>query len=276
MVCCCSWSTTPTSGSPRLLRACCASCVRCCRPPPPSWTPRWHACRWRSAGSNRCCLAGPARACRAGSPIMRLWHERLAAHPDAPAFVWQGQTTSYAELERRAAGVARALRAAGVRPGAVVAVYLERSLDLVAAFLAVLKVGGIYLPLDPALPAVRLRAMIADSGAELVLRRRGEHAEVELGTRSIAVDDAPVGHRGRRRRPYRRARRCRLYSLHFRVVRRAKRRAGEPRAAAASAGLVVASASLRARRGRPPQDRSRLCGRDHRDAGSAAAGGSQA
>ncbi|MEO6792572.1 MAG: amino acid adenylation domain-containing protein, partial [Mycobacterium sp.] len=85
--------------------------------------------------------------------------------PDAVAVSYDGRELSYAELDRRANGLAHRLRQHGVGTGAdtaVVPVLLERSEDLVIALLGVLKAGGVFLPLDPAQPTGRIAAMLAD------------------------------------------------------------------------------------------------------------------
>ncbi|HJX27046.1 MAG TPA: amino acid adenylation domain-containing protein, partial [Thermoanaerobaculia bacterium] len=76
---------------------------------------------------------------------------------------------SYAELSSRADRLARHLCALGVGPEVLVGVLCRRTPGMVAAALAVLKAGGAYLPLDPAHPADRLRFLLADSGATVVL-----------------------------------------------------------------------------------------------------------
>src|SRR5207302_8037 len=69
----------------------------------------------------------------------------------------------YGELDRRANGLARRLRALSVGPESRVAVCLERSAELVIALLAVLKAGGAYVPLDPEYPRERLAFLLADA-----------------------------------------------------------------------------------------------------------------
>ncbi len=99
----------------------------------------------------------------------RLFGGRARAAPDAPAVLEGGATVSYAELEARAARVARALRAAGVRPETRVGVCVEPSADLLAAVLGVLAAGGVFVPLDPAYPAERLRWMLEDAAVSVVV-----------------------------------------------------------------------------------------------------------
>jgi amino acid adenylation domain-containing protein len=104
-------------------------------------------------------------------PVHALFEARAARTPHAPALSWHGVETTYAELDARAERLAARLRAAGVGPEARVAVAMDRAPSLVVAILGVLKAGGAYLPLDPAYPADRLRWMLEDSGARVVLVR---------------------------------------------------------------------------------------------------------
>jgi amino acid adenylation domain-containing protein len=108
-------------------------------------------------------------------PRERLFHELLEERarraPGAPAVSFGGEVLSYGELSSRANRLARHLRTMGVGPEGMVGVCLERSLDLVVAVLAVLKVGGAYLPLDPSHPPARLAFLLEDAGARLLVTR---------------------------------------------------------------------------------------------------------
>src|SRR6266545_547438 len=101
-------------------------------------------------------------------------HELVAAQaartPDAIAVEQDERRLTYAALWGRATALAERLRARGVGGGSRVVVLLPRSVELVVAELAVLQAGGAYVPLDAAVPAARLRAMVADSGARVGLR----------------------------------------------------------------------------------------------------------
>lgn len=102
----------------------------------------------------------------------------VARTPDAVAVSYEGRELSYAELDRRANGLAHRLRGFGVGVGVgtdVVPVLLERSEDLVIALLGVLKAGGVFLPLDPAQPTGRLEAMLADVPDAPVCVTQREH-----------------------------------------------------------------------------------------------------
>ncbi|HEU4453384.1 MAG TPA: amino acid adenylation domain-containing protein, partial [Longimicrobium sp.] len=94
---------------------------------------------------------------------------RAAERPDAEAVVGSAGSESYGALARRSGRLARALAAAGVRPESPVAVLVPQGPALPAAFLAVLRAGGVYVPLDAASPRERLRFLLEDTGARVVL-----------------------------------------------------------------------------------------------------------
>jgi amino acid adenylation domain-containing protein len=105
----------------------------------------------------------------AAGSMHAAFEAQAARTPDAAAILFDGQATSYAELDAEANRIAHHLVAAGVGPGVLVGLCMERSPRLVAALLGVLKSGGAYLPLDPAYPADRLSYMLQDAGAAVLL-----------------------------------------------------------------------------------------------------------
>ncbi|HEX2079483.1 MAG TPA: amino acid adenylation domain-containing protein [Longimicrobium sp.] len=109
----------------------------------------------------------------------RLFEAAARRAPGAPAAVFTGAVLSYGELNQAANRLARALRARGVGPDVRVAVAMERGPELPVALLAVLKAGGAYVPVDPAYPAERIRYVLRDSGAALVLSHAAVRARVE-------------------------------------------------------------------------------------------------
>ncbi|MEV2279007.1 amino acid adenylation domain-containing protein [Nocardiopsis sp. NPDC049922] len=114
---------------------------------------------------------------------------RVEASPEATAVVDANGPVNYRELDRRASTVAARLAGAGIRPGAVVGVALERSVTMVAAWLGVLKAGASYLPLDPSHPVSRLRFMLEDTGAGLLLGTDETCAAIGgSGTPTLAMD----------------------------------------------------------------------------------------
>ncbi|WP_432193310.1 amino acid adenylation domain-containing protein [Streptomyces sp. bgisy027] len=111
---------------------------------------------------------GP-RVDRGNGTVVERIEAQAATTPDAIAVKVAGAGTTYRELDERANRIARRLTGLGARPDALVGVCLRRTADLLPALLGVWKSGAGYLPLDPALPAERLRHMIAAAGCELVL-----------------------------------------------------------------------------------------------------------
>ncbi|UJW30267.1 non-ribosomal peptide synthase/polyketide synthase [Saccharothrix sp. AJ9571] len=101
--------------------------------------------------------------------LPELVDRRTAVAPDAIALVAGARRVPYRELTAAAHRVAGRLHALGVRPGVVVGVHIDRGPELVAVLLGVLRAGGAYTLLDPAFPAARLRAALAEGGAPLVV-----------------------------------------------------------------------------------------------------------
>lgn len=101
--------------------------------------------------------------------VHRLIEEQASIRSNQTALVFQGETLSYGELNARANHLAHQLLSVGVGPEVPVAICLERSFDLVVAVLGVLKAGGCYVPLDPTYPAERLRFMLEECDALVLL-----------------------------------------------------------------------------------------------------------
>ncbi|MBT2510508.1 non-ribosomal peptide synthase/polyketide synthase [Streptomyces sp. ISL-98] len=127
--------------------------------------------------------------------------ERLArTRPDAVAVTFGDQHLTYAELDRRANGLAHRLTGLGVRPEDRVAVLMERSADLVVALLGILKAGAAYAPLHESYPDERMREVLAGSGARVLVTDRawrerglpGNAAEVVLAEDAGTADSAPA------------------------------------------------------------------------------------
>jgi amino acid adenylation domain-containing protein/non-ribosomal peptide synthase protein (TIGR01720 family) len=101
--------------------------------------------------------------------IHELIEEQARLHPQAPAAVFEGRELSYTDLDARANRLAHRLQRLGVGPEVLVALCFERSLEMVVAILGVLKAGGAYVPLDPKYPEDRLRFMLEETDAPVLL-----------------------------------------------------------------------------------------------------------
>ena len=104
--------------------------------------------------------------------IHQLFSEQAVQTPDATAVVFETSRLTYQELNQRADQVAARLRQLGVRPGTIVGLFVERSLEMAVALLGILKAGGTYCSLDESLPEERLRWMLADARVEIMVARK--------------------------------------------------------------------------------------------------------
>jgi amino acid adenylation domain-containing protein len=114
--------------------------------------------------------SGPDRALP-DATVLDLFTEHAARTPDATAVTCGDKRFSYGELNAAADRLADTLRGRGAGPGTRVAVRLTRSADLVVSLLAIWRTGGVYLPVDPALPAERIDFILTDSAADLMVSR---------------------------------------------------------------------------------------------------------
>ncbi len=95
-------------------------------------------------------------------PLADLMARSLARSPESPAVRSPGRSVSYGELDALANQLARALRAAGVAPGDRVGIWLEKAAEGIAVMQAALRVGAVYVPIDPFSPPARARKIIDD------------------------------------------------------------------------------------------------------------------
>ncbi|MFJ8663640.1 amino acid adenylation domain-containing protein [Streptomyces sp. NPDC093795] len=118
-----------------------------------------------------------------------LFGAQVARRPDATALMAESGSMSYTELDARVGRAAAVLHGHGVRRGTPVGVCLERGTALVVSMLAVMRAGGVYVPLDPAYPVERLRYMTDDSGIGLVITQPSVAEVVPDGPQRLLVAD---------------------------------------------------------------------------------------
>ncbi|MFO0572465.1 MAG: amino acid adenylation domain-containing protein [Polyangia bacterium] len=125
-----------------------------------------------------------------GSCLHHLLEAQAALRPDAVALDGGDVQLSYAALNRRASRLARLLRARGIGPGARVSLCMARSPELIVAMFAVLKAGGAYVPVSPAYPQSRIRFMLTDCGAALLLTQAALRERLPETTAAVlAIED---------------------------------------------------------------------------------------
>jgi amino acid adenylation domain-containing protein len=101
--------------------------------------------------------------------LAALVEAQVERTPDAVAVVYGDQQLTYRELNERANELSHELRKHGAGPNQLVGLYVERSINMVMALLAIVKAGAAYLPLDPLFPAERINYMLQDSGVRVLV-----------------------------------------------------------------------------------------------------------
>jgi amino acid adenylation domain-containing protein len=125
--------------------------------------------------------------------LMGRFEEVARARADAVALVSSEGSCSYGELRGRATALARALRARGVARETPVGVCVPRSLSSMTAVVGVLLAGGAYVPIDPAYPEARQRAMASDAGLAVTVVDRRAAPPAAWWSREALVDLADLG-----------------------------------------------------------------------------------
>ncbi|GCE15727.1 hybrid non-ribosomal peptide synthetase/type I polyketide synthase [Tengunoibacter tsumagoiensis] len=138
--------------------------------------------------------------------IQSLFAAQVEKYPDHIALRSGREAITYRQLHERTTRLASYLQTRGVGPEKVVGICIERSIAMIVGMLAILKAGGAYVPLDPRQPVERLRYILSDSGAALVLGHgRLEHLrsdtclplnleEIDLSPTALPIDLPLIGH----------------------------------------------------------------------------------
>lgn len=121
--------------------------------------------------------------------IHELFEEQAARTPDKKAVIFRQKSLSYAELNIKSNRLAAKLREVNVKPNDVVALVMNRSIDLLVGILGILKAGACYLPIDPAYPKERISYILGDSQVALMLTQRELAEEIYFTGQTLCVDD---------------------------------------------------------------------------------------
>ncbi|RKI05864.1 amino acid adenylation domain-containing protein, partial [Corallococcus praedator] len=114
------------------------------------------------------------------SNLAERFAHQVALRPESIALEFGDTRLTYAQLDARANALGHVLRSLGVGPDALVAVCLERSVELIVTLLAILKAGGAYVPLDAAYPARRLSLMVEDAPPRLLVTTRSLRSTLSI------------------------------------------------------------------------------------------------
>ena len=119
--------------------------------------------------------------------ITQLFEEQVEKTPDNIAVVFEDQKLTYRELNQRANSLANYLRNNGVGLNDSVAIFLDKSLEMIVAILAILKVDALYVPIDIDYPDNRINFMLSDSNAKIVLTKRAFLLDLDFEN-TLAID----------------------------------------------------------------------------------------
>lgn len=133
--------------------------------------------------------SGKRHSFAADRPVHGMIKERAALVPNLDAVVYEGGSLSYAELDQRSDVLAAELRQAGLGDGQIAGIMARPSAEMILSVLAVLKTGAAYLPIDPEYPQERVRFMLEDSGAGLLLLTPGLEAPESYAGIAWRVDN---------------------------------------------------------------------------------------
>ncbi len=126
--------------------------------------------------------------------VLQMFGNAVVSNPDKSAVVCLSQKLSYQDLNSRANRLARYLLEHALSPGSFHGIYIDRSVDMVIAILAVLKSGSAYIPLDPAYPAGRIEHMLSDSQPAAILTLNHLAGSLpESDAVIISLDDEDLG-----------------------------------------------------------------------------------
>jgi amino acid adenylation domain-containing protein len=123
--------------------------------------------------------------------INEIFENRAAQTPDSIALEHDTTRWTYQELNERANQLVHTLRATGAKVGSLIGICIERSAEMIIGILAILKVGGAYVPIDPAYPAARRAIML--NGIPLLLTTKKLASEfVDCAVRIMCIDDQNI------------------------------------------------------------------------------------
>ncbi|MCP5107020.1 MAG: amino acid adenylation domain-containing protein, partial [bacterium] len=119
--------------------------------------------------------------------LHQVFERQVAASPDAVSIVHDNFHITYGELNRQADNLARVLRRKGVSPDDIVALRVEPSIGMMIGELGILKAGGAYLPLPLDAPVERIRFMLEDSSAKILVSKLSKLSELSKLSKGIEV-----------------------------------------------------------------------------------------
>jgi amino acid adenylation domain-containing protein len=123
------------------------------------------------------------------SCVHNMFETQAEKTPDAPALEYEGEVISYKSLNRRSNQLGNYLLSLGLKKGNPVGLCMERSVEMIASILGIIKAGGICVPLDPTYPKDRLAYMLSDSQADMLITNSMHIHILPEASRIICIDN---------------------------------------------------------------------------------------
>ncbi|MGW9571348.1 amino acid adenylation domain-containing protein [Paenibacillus terrae] len=126
-------------------------------------------------------------------PVHRIFEEQAEKNPNSTALIYDGQYMNYTELNERANQLARHLQENGITRNSIVGIMTERSFEMMIGILAILKSGAAYMPVSQDFPAHRIKYMVDNSGADLLLTTQSLKGHLEdMDVQSVCLDKPEI------------------------------------------------------------------------------------
>ncbi|WP_372366351.1 amino acid adenylation domain-containing protein [Candidatus Uabimicrobium sp. HlEnr_7] len=120
--------------------------------------------------------------------VHRIFEERVHEFPQNIAVKFAGKALTYQQLNHKANRLAHYLETQNIDKGELVGVFVERSIEMITAFLAILKIGAVYVPLDPVYPLERLKYIVDETKLSVILSSKKLDQKIG-GTKTIYLDE---------------------------------------------------------------------------------------
>nr|HMS64746.1 non-ribosomal peptide synthetase [Ignavibacteria bacterium] len=120
--------------------------------------------------------------------IIELFAEKVKENPDTAAVIFGDEKLTYKELDERSDKLAQYLLSIGIKKESLVPVLIGRSIEMITGILGILKAGGAYVPVDPEYPEERIRFMLEDTGAKVILSSSESRSGIPDGEKYIIVN----------------------------------------------------------------------------------------
>ncbi|MCC5438880.1 non-ribosomal peptide synthetase [Clostridium botulinum] len=121
--------------------------------------------------------------------IHEIFQEQVEQRPYEIAVTFEDKYVTYSQLNENANKLARYLRRNGVERNSIVGIMVERSIEMITSVLAVLKAGGAYLPIDPEYPEERIKYMLEDSKANILITQNHLVDRFKYNGKAINIDE---------------------------------------------------------------------------------------